>query len=684
MLRPALYFGVGFLLLNFIFIYFGNFYAMLIILTMVFVTVISNLFFKNAVKNHHLNHKLRYGTLTILMGMVVSFILISFYIQFNSFSPDFQNPQQTFSVTGVIKAYHPTKTGINYEVKATLSSASLPKRTHNIFVFSNDSTSLKIGEHFSGTITPMPEQKFINTDVGNGVFGRFRAVSALQPIQTNRFAVTRFFAKLKESMIQSIKKILPNKNGDLLIAIILGTTELLDADNKMMLSRSSISHLTAVSGLHVFILCNCFLMIACFFRIPAKTTALLIGLFLLFFISITGFSSSIARAAIMMMIVQVATLVGEKSDPLNALGVSVVFILMVNPYSLLNLGFLLSFSATLSIIIFTKPLEQLLIQNFIASRNASDFYYKLIKSVSSSISVYILLAPVIVYCFGTFPFLAIITNIILAPILPIVVILSFGVAIFSMATIFTPIAMTLGFFVNIALSIILGVASIISNSSIAVVSFHNTTLFTVLVFIFCFIIGMLCLIQIKHRFLLLITTVCLLFGFILFSTVYTNGKSEIVALNESNCVLIKQPDSFFIIGNPTSSYELEQLLNYLKNNYITDVSGFIFSSLDNTTINSIKKISHIANIQNLVNIKEMMKNNTGYLKIQEDITLDISKTNVIKLHLGSYTILKLLSNYALANLQTADVILNDQNILYTQSKKIKYNRYKFVTVLPLH
>lgn len=684
MLRPSLYFGTGFLLFTVILICFGNFYAMLVILFMATLTLILNLFSKNTLVNSRTTHKLTYGTLTILIAMLISLVFVPCYMKSHSLPSSMQNPEQIFSVTGVIKSYHPTKTGINYEAKVIFLNPSLQKRTHTIFIFSSDSLGLKIGENFSGNIALMPDQKFVNTDSGNGIFGRFRATSPLITTSKNPFPITRFFALQKEIIIKSIKKILPNKSGDLLIAIILGTTDLLDSSDKMILSRSGISHVTAVSGLHVFILCNCFLMVSRFFHIPPKITAILIALFLLFFVGITGFSSSITRAGIMMMVAQIATLVGEKSDALNTLGVSVVFILLINPYSVLNLGFILSFGATLSIIVFTKPLEQLLTQNLVVSHVASDFYCKLIKSISSSISVYILLAPILVYLFGTFPFLAIITNIIIAPMLPLIVILSFGVAVFSVSPIFTPIAMLLGFFANIALSILLGIASIISNSSLAVVSFHHTLFYAFIVLFFCSIIGAICFLSIKHRFLLFIVTGCSLVGFMLFSIYYMNGKSQIIALNDNNCVLIKQPDSFFILGSPTSTYELEQLVLYLKNNYITDVSGFIFANLDNTTVNTIKKISEIADIQNLVNMKEERENNIGYLQLSDDITLDISKTDRITFYCNYYVITKLLNDDAFTNLPKSNILLNDKNIVYVMSSKIKPTRYKFVTVFNLY
>ncbi|MEG2295200.1 MAG: ComEC/Rec2 family competence protein, partial [Oscillospiraceae bacterium] len=524
---------------------------------------------------------------------------------------------------------------------------------------------------------------FINRDIGNGIFGRFKARSSLRPIKKILFPITRFFSKQREHMTKSIKKILPNKNGDFLAAIILGNNDQLDAENQMILSRSGISHITAVSGLHVFILCHSFLICASFLKIPPRPTALFMTIFLLFFASITGFSSSIARAAIMIIILQFATLVGEKSDALNALSVSMILILLQNPYNVLNLGFILSFSTTLSIILFTKPLEKLLTQNFIASRNISESYCKIIKSISAALSVYILLAPIIVLYFGYFPFLAIITNIIVAPILPIIVILSFAIGIFSMSTILSPIAVFLGFFANIALSILIGVASIISNSSLAVVSFENTVFYAFIVSIFSFIICLLCFIHIKYRASLLIFTVCSLFCFILYSIDYSNGKSEIIALNNTNCVLIKQPDSFFIIGSPNSSYESAKLTAYLKNHYITDISGFIFETMDNTTLNAIKEISKISTVQNLINIQQAAENNIGHLQIDDSIFLTISKSSLATLSFNTHNIIKLFNDTTPLDSHIYDGILTEKNQLYTKSSQINPKIYKFVTVIPL-
>lgn len=83
------------------------------------------------------------------------------------------------------------------------------------------------------------------------------------------------------------------------------------------------------------------------------------ALFILFFMAVTGFTSSVFRAGIMTLVFLAAQGLGRKADGINSLGLAAVILCLINPYSCLELSFLLSFSATLGILICYTPIESL-------------------------------------------------------------------------------------------------------------------------------------------------------------------------------------------------------------------------------------------------------------------------------------------------------------------------------------
>src|SRR5699024_9163331 len=105
--------------------------------------------------------------------------------------------------------------------------------------------------------------------------------------------------------------------------------------------------LLALSGLHIAIVCGIF---SFFFRklcIPTRPRALLTILVVVSYLTLTGFPYSAIRAALMAIFVQAAKFFRRESDRINSLLFAAVLILLFNPHAIFDMGFTLSFSATL-------------------------------------------------------------------------------------------------------------------------------------------------------------------------------------------------------------------------------------------------------------------------------------------------------------------------------------------------
>lgn len=144
-----------------------------------------------------------------------------------------------------------------------------------------------------------------------------------------------------------------------LSALVVGKRALISPSLRDSFSRAGVSHLLAISGLHVGIVATVsfFLCAAVFGRIPfllkrafvKKAAALLSMLFVLGYGMLAGMSPSTQRAVIMICILLFAYLFDRQYNPANTLALAALGILAIFPQSLFNISFQLSFAAVTAI-----------------------------------------------------------------------------------------------------------------------------------------------------------------------------------------------------------------------------------------------------------------------------------------------------------------------------------------------
>ncbi|MFD2247133.1 ComEC/Rec2 family competence protein [Pontibacter ruber] len=141
-------------------------------------------------------------------------------------------------------------------------------------------------------------------------------------------------------------------------ALILGVKDELDNEILKVYNNTGTTHVLAVSGLHVALIYGV-LMLALVHvnRTRKQRIAVAVALisFLWLYAFVTGLSPSVLRAVVMFSLVTVARAISRQSNIYNTLAVAAFFLLLYNPYYLLDVGFQLSFLAVLGIV-YLQPL----------------------------------------------------------------------------------------------------------------------------------------------------------------------------------------------------------------------------------------------------------------------------------------------------------------------------------------
>ncbi|TYQ18385.1 UNVERIFIED_CONTAM: competence protein ComEC [Acetivibrio alkalicellulosi] len=291
--------------------------------------------------------------------------------------------------------------------------------------------------------------------------------------------IVKYGLSIRNRVLENINLSLPERQASLLNAILLGYKEGLEGDVEKIFRGAGLAHLIVVSGTHVgFII----LGLVIFFkkiRIKRNLANIFIIIILVMYTVVTGFGPSVVRAVIMACIVLIGQIIKREPDSLNSIALASFLILLYNPATLFNIGFQLSFAATISIVLFYTNLKKILSFNILPQ--------SLTNIVSLTLSAQLGVLPIVAYYFNEVSVVSIISNVLVAPVVGIITILGFMMAVLGEVHIF--LSQIIGLISNTLLSFVLFVSSITSNLPFAVVRIttpmiSNIILYYVLIFYF--------------------------------------------------------------------------------------------------------------------------------------------------------------------------------------------------------
>ena len=159
----------------------------------------------------------------------------------------------------------------------------------------------------------------------------------------------RFFGILRDRIIENNNKNLDGELAGVVNAITTGDKSGLAGNIKRAFSTSGVSHLLAISGLHLTILVS---LIGAFlndefYAVRRFVKPIFSIITTVFIMLITGMGYSVMRAGIMLLIMNFSLLSGRGRNSVNSLMIAGTVIIFLNPYAVFDVGFELSFFATL-------------------------------------------------------------------------------------------------------------------------------------------------------------------------------------------------------------------------------------------------------------------------------------------------------------------------------------------------
>ncbi|MCR4602310.1 MAG: ComEC/Rec2 family competence protein [Prevotella sp.] len=209
---------------------------------------------------------------------------------------------------------------------------------------------------------------------------------------------------------------LSQQSGDgdaqaIISAMVLGDKSLLTRELRQTYASSGASHVLALSGLHLSII---YLLLTrlTLGRRRSWLIQSVVVLAIWAYALLTGLSTSVVRAAIMLSVYSLFSLGGRRHASLGVLSFTAIVMLLADSSSLFDVGFQLSFMAMLGILLFVPLFEQCVSTKWMMTHRPVKWLYDL---VIVSLAAQLGTAPLVAYYFGQFPTWFLLTNLVVMP-----------------------------------------------------------------------------------------------------------------------------------------------------------------------------------------------------------------------------------------------------------------------------
>ncbi|MBK8554056.1 MAG: DNA internalization-related competence protein ComEC/Rec2 [Ignavibacteria bacterium] len=210
-----------------------------------------------------------------------------------------------------------------------------------------------------------------------------------------------------------------NYDGDeaaYLKGLITGERSDITQEMKDDFVNAGVMHLIAVSGLNVAYIIISLSLILSLLRFPMIPRAVITIAFLIFYCMFTGNTASIVRASIMGILVLIAILLERRINFYNIIGMAAMMILIYDAKQLFDPGFILSFSAVLSMAVFLTTFEKVFLSRIRELHiKGKKIALMLLALFFTSLAAQIGTIPITANYFGKISVISLLTNIIAVP-----------------------------------------------------------------------------------------------------------------------------------------------------------------------------------------------------------------------------------------------------------------------------
>ncbi len=216
--------------------------------------------------------------------------------------------------------------------------------------------------------------------------------------------------RVRQKVLNAIDSLLNSEEAALVKGVFLGGDTSLSAQTQADFRTDGVSHILSVSGLHMATVAELLAMLFLFLRFPKKISSAATAAGVLCFMAVTGFVPSVSRSGMMCVLYLAGPILSRRADPLNSLCTATLILCLMNPLAAADVGLLLSFSATLGLIVFSGKLSSWLNRRFDRIRLLRPFVRGVNGVIATSVAATLFTLPIIILTFGTVSLISLFSN----------------------------------------------------------------------------------------------------------------------------------------------------------------------------------------------------------------------------------------------------------------------------------
>lgn len=290
------------------------------------------------------------SSVSILLASLLSFLYFDLYFKaYNLY-------EERVEIVGVVEEIT-SSSSYSQRLRLKVETVDGKRVNYHFYVYPTKEEAKGIVEGtrigFSAELDGFSDESY-TYNIAKGINAYASDNSEIVILEHNAGGITAKVSRLREYLTRYTISLSDQKSGAILSALLLGERDYLPDQLRLDFKRIGISHILALSGMHLAILSLGIGKALTFLKIKKKTRVAVTIIFVLLYMALTGFSVSVVRAGFMLIISSLLFLLAKSHDSPTSLSLAVLLICIIEPNAIMDISLWLSALATFGIIAFSE------------------------------------------------------------------------------------------------------------------------------------------------------------------------------------------------------------------------------------------------------------------------------------------------------------------------------------------
>lgn len=605
----------------------------------------------------------------IFLSFAAALMVMGIYLSVNYY-PALALSGQKAELSGTVTQIESAKGEHRFTIKVKSINLEAPPKSLKVILSSYGNVDLNLYDDISCTASlySFGEESTLSDTLyyrSGGVTLYGSIVGECFSSTPQKYPLAYYLAVLRSNINDSLTTLLPGWRGETLSRMLIGIKSGPDRSVVSDFRFAGMSHILAVSGLHMVVITGALEALLKRLKMAEAPRGIICALCAVFYMFVAGLSFSVIRSGIMVVLRFIGQTFDKRASSLNSLGTAIFIILLADPLSAVDIGFILSVVGTLSLIVPAAKLNDYIMER-LEGKKLPKFVGGVVQSFSVALCAWCCTLPVSAFVFGEVSTLSVFANIISAPLASLTIIFGILTVTFSLLGI-APLYNAFGLLAGIFVSILRGIAGFFASLPFSVLPFSSSWLLLWLLGALL-LVGLPIILGKKAKYLkisLLLSLVALLSGLLSGEVINRNtatlsvrgdDKASVISLNKGGKAIVL---SYGL--NDENIYLLRDILSPLT----TDVTAAVsLSGLPTGELRFVKEYSPTFMLMGegaSIRYDKGESFTPGVITLSDKAYIDVISENVAILEYEGFTLLYILGEYDImtldANYRRPDIAL---------------------------